>query len=492
MVEMPPDDSIYNRHTKLKYKNDMNANTINLLGAGSNQHAATHPFPARQGWTLRVGRGLQRPAILALVLGCLAMLGLPAKAASTEFTYQGQLRSSAALANGLFDLKFSLYDAVTAGNQIGTPVTMTNVTVTNGLFTVSLDFGTKAFSGPDRWLEISVQPAGGSVFTLLGTRQKLTATPYALALPNLRTEASQNGPTFLSANVIGGSTVNTVAAGVTGVVIAGGGATNGFPQIINANYSVISGGYSNTVAANGSQSVIAGGVGNNANAAGVTIGGGQSNTGGGQFATVGGGNTNTASGNYSTVPGGFTNTASGTTSFAAGNRAKAVNNGSFVWGDSTAADVTSTANDQMVVRANGGVVLNTTANVAINATSGMTFSTDATNAVTVPVGTHYRDNTIIAWGRVSGNVLSDAFNVQGVVRNSAGNYTVTLRSAVSGTALVPVASISYVGGAQPTTAANFRMIAVDQLLSNSAFNVFTNNGTFAAADSDFTFIVTGR
>lgn len=423
---------------------------------------------------------------------CLMLWNVPAQAASTEFTYQGQLKASNALANGSYDLKFALFDAATAGNQIGSTVSTNGVAVGNGLFTVTLDFGTKAFSGPDRWLEISVQPTGGSGFITLSARQKLTATPYALALPNLRTEYSQNGPSFQSANVIGGATNNTVAANVTGAVIAGGGATNGFPQTINANYSCIGGGYSNTVTANGSQSVIAGGVGNNASAGGGTIGGGQSNTTSANFATVGGGQSNTASGVNSTVPGGASNTASGSSSFAAGNRAKAVNNGSFVWGDSTNADVSSTANDQMMVRANGGVVFNTTANVAINASTGLTLSTDATNATTVPIGTVYRDNTVIAWGRVSSNALTDGFNIQSVVRNSAGNYTVTLRSSVSGTALVPVASVYYVAGTQPTTAAAYRMIAVDQLLSSNSFNVFTNNGTFAAADADFTFVVMGR
>ena len=183
--------------------------------------------------------------------------------------------------------------------------------------------------------------------------------PLALALPNLRTTVSYNGPTFVSANVIAGSTANTNAPSVTGVVIAGGGATAGFPQIINANYSSIGGGYSDLITANGSQSVIAGGVGNTADAAGTSIGGGQSNTGSGQYSTIGGGNANTASGNNSTVPGGLGNTASGLSSFAAGNRAKAVNNGSFVWGDSTPVDFSSTANNQFAVRASGGVTFQT-------------------------------------------------------------------------------------------------------------------------------------
>jgi hypothetical protein len=408
----------------------------------------------------------------AVVLSSLCSL---AWGASTAITYQGQLRADALPANGSYDLEFALFDAATVGSQISSTVAVNGVTVTNGLFTVALDFGSKAFSGPDRWLEVAVQPAGGGGFTTLTPRQKLTPAPYALALPNLRTEPSQNGPTFLSANVIGGSTVNAVAAGVTGVVIAGGGATNGFPQLVNANYSVIGGGYSNTISPNGSQSTIAGGVGNVASSSNVAIGGGTSNTGSGPSATVGGGNQNVASGANATVPGGNANTASGFASFAAGFRAKAVNDGSFVWGDTTNADVTSTADDQMTIRASGGV------NLTVN----------ATNAISVPVGTLYRDNVVAAWGRVSSNTLTDAFNVASVVRNSAGNYTVVINTPFGGTAFTPVVSVSYIG-AQPTTAAAIRFAATNQLLSNTTFNVFINNGLFAAADADFTFIVTGR
>ncbi len=321
-----------------------------------------------------------------------------------------------------------------------------------------------------------------------GTIVRRDAT--GVSLPFFRTVTSQNGPTFQSANIIAGSTINSVAAGVTGAVIAGGGATNGFPQLINANYSCIGGGYSNTIGANGGQSTIAGGVGNTANAGGVAIGGGQSNTGGGNFATIGGGQNNQASGANSMIPGGNANTASGANSFAAGSRAKATHPGSFVWGDSTAADVNSTANDQMTIRANGGVVINTST-VAINATGGLGVTVNATNAVSVPVGTVYKDNTVVAWGRVNSNSLSDAFNVAGFVRNSAGNYTITLNTSFTGTALLPVASPCYVG-APPTTAAGVRIASTGQLLSNTTFNVYLNSGTFAAADGDFTFIVTGR
>ncbi len=66
-------------------------------------------------------------------------------------------------------------------------------------------------------------------------------------------------------------------------------------------------------------------------------------------------NTNQANAAYGTIPGGFQNSVGGQFAFAAGNRAKANHPGSFVWGDSTAADIASTANNQFTVRAGGGV-----------------------------------------------------------------------------------------------------------------------------------------
>ncbi|MCH8840806.1 MAG: hypothetical protein IH831_09070, partial [Planctomycetes bacterium] len=61
---------------------------------------------------------------------------------------------------------------------------------------------------------------------------------------------------------------------------------------------------------------------------------------------TGGGIANTAGGLYATVPGGRLNTAAGDYSLAAGRRAKALHNGSFVWGGATDSDFSSTANDQ--------------------------------------------------------------------------------------------------------------------------------------------------
>jgi hypothetical protein len=55
------------------------------------------------------------------------------------------------------------------------------VTVTAGIFTVQLDFGAGVFSGPPRFLEIGVRPAGSpDPYTLLSPRQSVTSTPYAV------------------------------------------------------------------------------------------------------------------------------------------------------------------------------------------------------------------------------------------------------------------------------------------------------------------------
>lgn len=67
-----------------------------------------------------------------------------------------------------------------AGTQSGSTLAPTNVAVSNGVFTVSLDFGAVAFPGANRWLEISVRVAGGGAFTTLTPRQPLTSTPYAI------------------------------------------------------------------------------------------------------------------------------------------------------------------------------------------------------------------------------------------------------------------------------------------------------------------------
>jgi hypothetical protein len=105
--------------------------------------------------------------------------------------------------------------------------------------------------------------------------------------------------------------------------------------------------------------VIAGGYSNTATGEGASIGGGSYNQADGPYSTIGGGIGNSTLGEYATIPGGRDNSADGLHSFAFGYRAKSLHNGSFVWGDQTEADFSSTGEDQFLIRATGGVGIGT-------------------------------------------------------------------------------------------------------------------------------------
>lgn len=417
-----------------------------------------------------------KTALLASHLAILSLGLISARAQNTAFTYQGVLKTFDDPASGLYDFKFRLFDAVTAGNRVPnstTEVSANAVPVSNGLFTTRLDFGSAPFDGSRRWLEMDVRTNTASAnFVTLSPRTELTPTPYAmyatkagsvtngsitaaqLAAPaaapgqvlsyngsglvwqnppaanswGLSGNTGVTGANFLgtidnrplelkvnnvralrlepngsSPNIIGGSGANTVGPGVVGATIGGGGWPSfswpdpGAPNSVMNHYGTVAGGAGNR--AEGSHSTIGGGEGNSALGLRCTVSGGGNNQASGDHATVsgglrntsgyqatvgggsdnradgvrctvaGGGNNlaqsydstvsggygNTANGFQSTVPGGAANAASGDFSFAAGRRAKALHAGSFVWGDATDADVTSTAPNQFLIRASGGV-----------------------------------------------------------------------------------------------------------------------------------------
>ncbi len=384
----------------------------------------------------------------ALAILLVSTLSLPLLAAplGTAFTYQGRLNNGANPAGGIYDLRFRVWDSELNGTPASTTLTYT-VPITNGLFTVILDFGSGVFTGQSRWLEMSVSTNGAGVFTTLLPRQPMTATPYALNAANVsgsipavqisgtlspaqlpatvvtnnsgnlslsgaftgngaglsnvnaaalgglgatnfwqlggnnvrpgqflgstnyeavelkvnnacgwRLEPASNG----MANVVGGYSNNSVASGVAGATIAGGGDVGGWHNVISsgANHSTIGGGRANS--AGGSESTVAGGTQNKAWGQMTAIGGGFGNQANGLAGTIGGGYQNTIQSNslYGTIPGGYQNSATNY-ALAAGNRAKANHSGAFVWADSQPADFASTASDQFIVRATNGVGINT-------------------------------------------------------------------------------------------------------------------------------------
>jgi hypothetical protein len=117
-----------------------------------------------------------RLLLTLLLLGCAARLS----AQGTAFTYQGQLGDGGAPANGSYDFRFAIYNAVTNGSQTGPPVTNTAVPVSNGLFTVTLNFGPGIFTGSNCWLDIGVRTTGIGNYTALVPRQPVLPVPYAI------------------------------------------------------------------------------------------------------------------------------------------------------------------------------------------------------------------------------------------------------------------------------------------------------------------------
>src|SRR5437588_7710598 len=117
-------------------------------------------------------------SLLVTIVLAILLSASTAFAQTSSFTYQGRLTDGGTAANGNYDLQFALFDSLSGGAQVGSTQTLNTVAVSNGVFTVSLDFGANSFPGANRFLEISARPTGGS-FTLLTPRQQVTSTPYA-------------------------------------------------------------------------------------------------------------------------------------------------------------------------------------------------------------------------------------------------------------------------------------------------------------------------
>jgi hypothetical protein len=112
-----------------------------------------------------------------------------AEAQVTSFTFQGRLSDNGAPANGLYDLRFSLFSTNLNGSPLVGPLTNSAVQANNGLFSAILDFGASVFDGTPRWLEIGVRTNGSvTAYTPLSPRYLVNATPYAI------TAATISGP----------------------------------------------------------------------------------------------------------------------------------------------------------------------------------------------------------------------------------------------------------------------------------------------------------
>jgi len=208
------------------------------------------------------------------------------------------------------------------------------------------------------------------------------AQPLELRVNGSRVWRASAGtsPVFGSSpNVVAGFTGNSVAATEVGQTIGGGGVLDSINETGNS-FATVAGGGGN--AALGVSSTVAGGAANRAIGNTASIGGGLLNSAVGGDSVVGGGDSNTSLGRWSMVPGGLSNCAGGTGSWAGGLLAKVrIGNsatevgrgcggvansgdtdgdeGTFVWADFTSGAFASTGPNQFLVRAAGGMAVNT-------------------------------------------------------------------------------------------------------------------------------------
>jgi hypothetical protein len=282
----------------------------------------------------------------------------------------------------------------------------------------------------------SVHLAGG-YFAAIGAGQAHTNLGDYSWIGGGQYNAIQTGA---GASTIAGGYHNTIQTGGTYATVGGG-----FLSVIgtDASYSTIaggqngsigsgairstvSGGYGNTIGASAERATIAGGSANTVkpgaygavisggddnavqtNAYEAVVGGGSDNQVSGYLGTIGGGTHNRVSGPGGTIPGDNQNSAIGFDTFAAGTHAKANHDGAFVWADNNYVDFSSTSNNQFLIRASGGLGINTTApQTDLSVAGGMNIDQASLNSGTA--------TNILSFGSASGEGI-------GSKRTSGGN-----------------------------------------------------------------------
>src|SRR5258708_7971209 len=118
--------------------------------------------------------------LTAITVVLVLLAAVSAYAQGTAFTYQGLLNDSGGPANGIYDFRFRLFRDSFGNTQSGPTVLTNGVTLTNGLFTVAINFGPNVFTGTNYWLEVDVRTNGAGSYVNLAPLQALTPAPYAV------------------------------------------------------------------------------------------------------------------------------------------------------------------------------------------------------------------------------------------------------------------------------------------------------------------------
>jgi len=116
--------------------------------------------------------------LICIALAAMVLFAASAVAQNTSFTYQGELSDNGAPADDMYEFSVRLLDDM--GIQIGSTQSVVT-TVTDGRFTIDLDYGVGAFDGSYRELEFAVRDAGtADPFTVLTPNTPVLASPVAL------------------------------------------------------------------------------------------------------------------------------------------------------------------------------------------------------------------------------------------------------------------------------------------------------------------------
>ena len=285
--------------------------------------------------------------ICAMMIAACSLMAATAATVPELINYQGRLIDGTNLVNGSVSLSIGLYAAPSGGVLLYEDAS--TVVVVDGLYSTYIGDQTNSGNFASALTNASVYVEVVVNGTPLAPRERLVAVAYARMTEGL--VVTPRGTVVLNAGRGGHSYASTAYQSVVG-----GGEGN---TLQDAWYAVMAGGRSNRIDGFGDYGTIGGGKDHliGANSANVVIGGGVANTVNTNSiaATIGGGANNSVqpSGSYAIIPGGQSNRAS-MYAFAAGRRAKADHAGSFVWGDATDADVSSTRTNQVTFRASGG------------------------------------------------------------------------------------------------------------------------------------------
>lgn len=182
-----------------------------------------------------------------------------ALAFGTAISFQGTLEDNGLPASGLYDLQFQV--KTTGGANVGPLLTLEDQQVSNGVFTVQLDFGTGVFTGGDRRIALFVR-AGSSVgsYTQLLPELPVSSSPHAQLATNAEIadiaydttdnaidEVDINTGAVSARNIAAGAVgASEIAAGAVGASQIAAGAVGaseiasnavGIANLIGANYT---------------------------------------------------------------------------------------------------------------------------------------------------------------------------------------------------------------------------------------------------------------